>query len=79
MTKREREEHLRNLAGELGYILKKSPARDPRDITYGGYQLCNVETGGADYGWGNANRGYALDLDEVEEILTEFKEAEENE
>jgi hypothetical protein len=32
--------------------------------TYGGYQLVNVGTG-VDFGYGNANRGYAADLDEA--------------
>jgi hypothetical protein len=45
----------------------KSRARDPRSLTYGGYQIVNIQTGGVDAGWGNANRGFAMTLDEVEE------------
>jgi hypothetical protein len=63
-----RENRLRRMAERQGYGLMKSRARDPRDITYGGYQLIDIQTSVA--GWGSANRGYALDLDGVEEWLT---------
>lgn len=65
-----RENRLRRAADRQGYRLIKSRARDPRDLTYGGYQLVNIETGGVDAGFGNAGRGYAFDLDEVEAWLT---------
>jgi hypothetical protein len=44
----------------------KSRARDPRGLTYGGYQIVDPTTGGIAAGWGNANRGYGLHLDDVE-------------
>jgi hypothetical protein len=65
-----REDRLRRMADRQGLRLMKSRARDPRDITFGGYQLTDIQTGGLVAGWGNAERGYALDLDEVEEWLT---------
>jgi hypothetical protein len=64
-----RENRLRRMADRQGYRLEKSRARDPRDLTFGGYQLINIEIGGVDFGWGNANRGYAASLDEIEEYL----------
>jgi len=66
-----RENRLRRMADRQGLRLMKSRARDPRDLTYGGYQLVDVEHGGVSYGWGNANRGYAADLDDIEHYLTE--------
>jgi len=65
-----RENLLRRMADRQGYKLLKSRARDPRDLTFGGYQLINLQTGGCDFGWGNANRGYAAPLDDIETWLT---------
>jgi hypothetical protein len=65
------ENRLRRMADRQGYRLQRSRARDPRDLTYGGYQLINLESGGVDFGWGNANRGYAASLKDVEEYLTQ--------
>jgi hypothetical protein len=65
-----RENRLRRMADRQGYRLAKSRARDPRDITFGGYQLENLETGGCDFGYGNADRGFAADIDEIEAFLT---------
>ena len=48
----------------------KSRARDPHDLTYGGYQLVDIRRNFVVAGWGNAGRGYALDVDSVEEWLT---------
>jgi hypothetical protein len=62
-----RENRLRRALDRQGYRLLKSRARDPRDLTYGGYQIVDIEVGGVVAGWGNANRGYSLDLDSVEE------------
>lgn len=62
-----RENRLRRALDRQGYRLMKSRARDPRDLTYGGYQIVDHEVGGVAAGWGNANRGYALDLDGVED------------
>jgi hypothetical protein len=64
-----RENRLRRMLDRRGYTLQKSRARDPRDLTYNGYQI--VDTGG-NYlvaGLGNAKRGFALSLDGVEDWL----------
>lgn len=73
MTQRVRENRLRMWADKQGYRLLRSRARYPRDLTFGGYQLIDVENGNCVLGWGNANRGYAATLDEVEEFLTRTK------
>ncbi len=64
------ENRLRRMADRQGYRLLKSRARDPRDLTFGGYQLVNLQSGGVDFGWGNATRGYAASLEDIEEFLT---------
>lgn len=69
-TDKVRENRLRRMAFRQGYRLLKSRARDPRDITFEGYQLVNIEGGGCVCGYGNANRGYAADLKEIEAFLT---------
>ena len=61
-----RENRLRRTLDRQGYRLMKSRARDPRGLTYGGYQIVDPTTGGIAAGWGNANRGYGLRLDDVE-------------
>lgn len=61
-----RENLARRQLDRMGYKLEKSRARDPRDLTYGGYQITDLQNGGVSAGWGNANRGYAFDLDDVE-------------
>jgi len=64
-----RENRLRRVADRQGYKLLKSRARDPQDITFGGYQLVDLETNGVVFGYGNANRGFSASLDEVEDWL----------
>jgi hypothetical protein len=65
------ENRLRRMADRQGYRLLKSRARDSRDITYGGYMLVDLESGGASVGGtGNAGRGYSADLAEIETWLT---------
>jgi hypothetical protein len=64
-----RENRLRRMLDRRGYTLQKSRARDPGGLTYGGYQIVNTQTGGVDAGWGNANRGFAFSLDDVEAWL----------
>lgn len=64
-----RENRLRRMADRQGLRLLKSRARDPRDLTFNGYQLVDLEIGGIVFGHGNANRGYAASLDEVERWL----------
>jgi len=49
-----------------GYRLEKSRARDPRDLTFGGYQIVDLRTGILVAGLGNIERGYALTLAGVE-------------
>lgn len=65
------ENRVRRMADRQGYRLMRSRARDPRDLTYGGYQLINLESGGCDFGWGNAGRGYAASLEDIEAYLTD--------
>jgi hypothetical protein len=50
----------------MGYRLMKSPARDPDDITYGGYQIADLEHGSLVAGFGHAHRDHAFDLNDVE-------------
>jgi hypothetical protein len=64
-----RENRLRRAAWRQGLVLQKSRARDPRDLTYAGFQLCDQRRGGVVAGFGNADRGFALDLDEIEAWL----------
>jgi hypothetical protein len=61
-----RENRLRRKLGRMGYVLTKSRARDPDALTYGGYQIVDGQSGALVAGWGNAERGYALDLDDAE-------------
>ena len=65
-----RENRLRRMLDRRGYRLLKSYARDPHDITFGGYQIVDIATGGVVAGSGNVSRGYALGLDEVEAWIT---------
>jgi hypothetical protein len=66
----ETEKNLRWMAKGQGYRLMKSRARDPRDPTYGGYQLIDLESGRVSCGEGNGNRRFAADLDDIQEFLT---------
>jgi nitrogenase subunit NifH len=61
-----RENRLRRKLDRMWYRLVKSRARDPDHLAFGGYQILNIETGGVEAGWGNAGRGYAMTLGEVE-------------
>jgi hypothetical protein len=65
-----RENRLRRMADRQGYRLLRSRARDPQDITFGGYQVVELETSGIVFGFGNAGRGYDAALDEIEAWLT---------
>jgi hypothetical protein len=69
MSDKVRENTLRRQLDRLGYRLMKSSARDPNDLTYGGYQIVDVQINGLVAGWGNANRGFGFDLDDVEDWL----------
>ena len=66
-----REDRCRRKLARMGYQLMKSRARDPDALTYGGYQIIDPEINGLVAGLGNANRGYAFDLDDVEEWIKE--------
>jgi hypothetical protein len=63
------ENRLRRKLDRMGYRLMKSRARDPDDITYGGYQIVDVQINGLVAGNGNAGRCYALDLAGVQEWI----------
>jgi hypothetical protein len=66
VSEKVRENRLRRALDRQGYRLLKSRARDPRSLTYGGYQITDLRQGVVVAGWGNADRGYAFDLDDVE-------------
>lgn len=70
-TEKVREDRYRRMLDRRGYRLMKSRARDPRDLTFGGYQIVDARTNLMAGGWGNLNRGYALDLDGVQAWLEE--------
>lgn len=69
-----RENRLRRKLDRMGYRLMRSRARDPDDITYGGYQITDIEVGGVVAGYGNAGRGFAFDLEEVEEWIADERQ-----
>jgi hypothetical protein len=61
---------LRRAARSLGLSLEKSRARDPQDLTFGGYMLVNIERNAVAYGAaGHMGRGYSLSLEGVEAYL----------
>jgi hypothetical protein len=66
-----RENRLRRKLERMGYRLMKSRARDPDALTYGGFQIIDPDSKGLVAGWGNAHRGYAFDLDDVEAWIAE--------
>jgi hypothetical protein len=45
----------------------KSRARNPRDTTFGGYPVVDIETDGLILGWDALGRGFGTDLDGVED------------
>jgi hypothetical protein len=57
------------MAGRQGLALHKSRARDPRALTFGTYQLVDLRSNGLVAG--DHQAGYGLDLDDVEERLTQ--------
>jgi hypothetical protein len=59
------ENQLRRKLDRMGYRLMKSRARDPDDLTFGGYQIVDVQINGLVAGFGNAGRGYSYSLDDV--------------
>jgi hypothetical protein len=70
MHPRSRENRLRCAARRLGLRLKKSRARDPHDVTFGGYMLVYLERNAIAYAAaGHKGYGYSLSLDGVEAFL----------
>ncbi len=69
-TEKVRENRARRTAFRQGFRLLKSRARDPRDLTYGGYHLIEVRTGRVCCGAGNVKRDFAASLGEIEQFLT---------
>jgi hypothetical protein len=69
MTREEKvvETQLRRKLDRMGYRLMKSRARDPDDLTFGGYQIVDVQMNGLVAGNGNAGRGYSYSLEDVGE------------
>jgi hypothetical protein len=65
-----RENRLRKAADRQGMRLEKSHAHNENDITFGTYQLVDHQYGGTVHPDCTAGRGYGLDLDDVEEILS---------
>lgn len=67
-----RENRLRRVADRQGLRLMKSRRRDPHATDFGTYMLVNVQTGGVDAAdWGSFTKEYGLDLDDIEEWLSE--------
>jgi len=70
MDLQSKESQLRQAACALGLKLEKSPAQDPRDLTFGGYMLVFMERNAVAYGAaGHTGRGYGLTLNGVEAYL----------
>jgi hypothetical protein len=70
MDPESKESQLRHAARALGLRLEKSPAKDPRDLTFGGYMLVHMERNAVAYGAaGHKGRGYNLTLKDVEAYL----------
>jgi len=65
---RVRENRLRRVAHRQGLTLQKSRARDPRAITYGTYQLVDLDNYVVYADW-SLQRGHGLELDDVEMFL----------
>jgi hypothetical protein len=64
-----RENKLRRELAVNGYRLMKSRARNANQITFEGYQIADVATGGLVAGWGNAGMGFAFSLADVADWL----------
>jgi len=70
MNDKVRENRLRRMADRQGFRLQKSGARDPRALTFGGYQLVDLQGNEVHGGEGNVGRGFAASLEEIERFLT---------
>jgi hypothetical protein len=70
MHPRSRENRLRRTARRMGLRLEKSRARDPHDVTFGGYMLIYIERNAIAYcAAGDKGHDYSLTLDGVEAYL----------
>lgn len=70
MTNKVCEARLRRQLDRMGYTLQKSRARDPRDLTFGGYQIVDHQVGGVVAGYADHQRGYDFTLEDVETWIT---------
>ncbi len=70
MSFQAREARARRQLNRMGYILRKSRARNPEDMTYGGYLIADPESRVVVYGYGNAGRNYDLSLEDVEDWIS---------
>ena len=68
-AERTREARLRRAAERQGLILQRSRRRDPRALEYGTYQLVDSSTNAVVLADWDAQRGFGLDLDDVEKYL----------
>jgi hypothetical protein len=57
------------MASRQGFVLRKSPRRDPRAVDYEGWMITSAETG--DVVVGDEPRAYSLSIDDVETYLTQ--------
>jgi hypothetical protein len=70
MDPQSKEDQLRHAAHSLGLKLERSPEKDSRHLTFGGYMLVHMERNAVAYGAaGHTGRGYTLTLKGVEAYL----------
>lgn len=67
------ENRLRRVALRRGLKLERSRARDPHDLTFGGYHLTEIARNTIYFGKGNRGRNYACALKEIEWCLARSK------
>ena len=66
-----RENRARRMADRQGLRLDKSHAKDPLSLTYGGWQIFDLQSETVVLGGeGNMGRGFSATMDEVEKYLT---------
>ena len=70
MENKVRENRLRRMADRQGLKLRRSPRRDEKAIDYDLYALTDYETGGSVFEEGPISI-FTLDLDDIEQYLTE--------
>jgi hypothetical protein len=64
------ENRLRRLARKYDLRLLKSHARNPENLSFGGYELVDVGTNGVVFGYGNAGYDFNATLEDVAEYLS---------